>query len=107
MSFELCFTEDFFLNENEDNFHLGRPISVFGAIEAMILREPEKWKNLKKEIFDLDNGIYLDSEIVLEKIRETNTCSNLTVPVEVWIDPDGYYTLQVWDKYHLDLENEE
>ena len=32
---------------------------------------------------------------VIDMIRETNTCSDLTAPVEVWIDKNGDYRLDV------------
>lgn len=44
---------------------------------------------------------WVDTELaaadVLDKVRETNTCSNLTVPVRVWIDPKGDYTLTIYE----------
>lgn len=33
----------------------------------------------------------------VEKIQETNTCSNLSVPVRVWIDAAGDYAVYVYD----------
>lgn len=41
---------------------------------------------------------------VLEKIEKTNTCGKLSVPVDVYIDPEGFYTLDVWDdkEGHMD-----
>ena len=29
---------------------------------------------------------------------ETDTVSNLDSPVEVWIDSEGYHTIEVYDK---------
>lgn len=40
---------------------------------------------------------FLTEEAVLEKIQETNTCESLGVPVIVYIDPDGNYSVDVWD----------
>ena len=41
---------------------------------------------------------YLDLESVLRKIEKTNTCLNLDSPVEVCIDPDGEFTVLVYDR---------
>lgn len=35
-------------------------------------------------------------EMVLEKIRETNTCTSLQSPVHVWIDRAGVFGVNVW-----------
>jgi hypothetical protein len=37
-------------------------------------------------------------ESVLDKIIETDTCSNFDAPVEVWIDTQGYYSVRVYDQ---------
>jgi hypothetical protein len=34
---------------------------------------------------------------VMDKIRETNTCGSLSSPVDVWIDEEGYFTVDVYD----------
>lgn len=39
-----------------------------------------------------------DEEWLMATIYETNTCSNLDSPVEVWIDPDGEHRIKVYDK---------
>lgn len=103
MSYSLSFSEDFYFAEGEpyDRSDLavdsqGRPVSVWSAIDRMRLEEPEQWDELASEVFDC-KGEYLTTESVLDKIRETNTCSNLSVPVEVWIDPCGDFMLEVWD----------
>ncbi|GEM_PF-4312602 len=36
-----------------------------------------------------------DPESVVSKVSETNACRNLDSPVEVLIDPDGWYSLFV------------
>jgi hypothetical protein len=38
----------------------------------------------------------LEPDVVLAKIIETDTCSNLDEPVEVWIDYEGYYSLYIY-----------
>lgn len=108
MAYDLSFSPEFFLAEGEpydrQDFSLnaeGKPLSVWSAIEMMRL-EPRgpirnEWDKLAKDIFGLDNAGYLSPETVLEKIKETNTCSNLTVPVRVWIDSAGDYAVYVYD----------
>lgn len=47
-------------------------------------------------MFGVD-GSQLDLGTVLAKVEETNTCLNLDSPVEVLIDPEGEFTLSVYD----------
>lgn len=99
MSYELSFSPEFFFAEGEPYdalSDLDRPCSVWAAIEAMRLNRPEEWHALAVEVFDLP-GVYLTAESVLDKIRETDSCSNLNSPVEVWIDSEGYHTVLVYD----------
>ena len=35
--------------------------------------------------------------MVMDRIRETNTCGNLNSPVEVYIDPQGIHSVLVWE----------
>lgn len=106
MAYELSFSPEFFLGEGEpyDRSDLcvnrkGKPTSVWSAIAMMAQEEPQNWKNMAKEVFDLPqkDAHLLMAEAVLDKIRETNTCSNLSSPVEVWIDSDGTYTVEVYE----------
>jgi hypothetical protein len=99
-SYELSFSPEFFFSEGEPYDHLSdtkRPVSVWAAIEGMRLHDPEQWANLAKEVFGLDNPEYLTSETVMDKIQETNTCGTLSSPVDVYIDPEGYFTVDVYD----------
>jgi hypothetical protein len=40
----------------------------------------------------------LAPEAVVSKVIETDTCSNLDEPVEVWIDPGGYHSVLVYGR---------
>ena len=99
MSYELSFSEEFFLAEGEpydrsnDAVNAdGKPISVWSAITMMSDDE----RKALAEYFEVEPE-YLTAETVLDKIRETNTCSNMNSPVEVWVDPEGYHTVMVYD----------
>lgn len=103
MSYDLSFSEDFYFAEGEPYDRCddavndeGNPVSVWTALEKMRLETPEKWSELAAEVFDC-SGEHLTTESVLDKIRETNTCSNIDTPVEVWIDPHGDFMIEVWD----------
>lgn len=101
MSFELSFSSDFFILPGElydgaEYPHGDRPYSVLGAIRALSDKE---WANIAMEVFGMGDDMvdYLDIETVLTKIQETNTCSDLSSPVQVWIDEDGWYSILVYD----------
>ena len=71
----------------------GRPTSVSQALSNL---SRETWSKLAHEVFHC-RPKYLDIETALQKIAETNTCLNLDSPVEVAIDPDGDFTVLVYD----------
>lgn len=101
-SYELSFSPEFFFAEGEPydggpDLPAKKPISVWSAIETMRLADPDRWADLAKEVFDLDRPDYLTPEAVMDKVQETNTCGDLSSPVDVYIDPDGYFTLDVYD----------
>lgn len=56
----------------------------------------ETWNELAEQVFGIDPS-QLDFSMVLSKIEETNTCRNLDSPVEVFIDPEGDFTVYVYD----------
>jgi hypothetical protein len=98
MSYELSFSPEFFLAEGEPydggHDHGDRPTSVWGAIECAM-----KDTDTLQELADLlgCKPEHVTAETVLDKVRETNTCSNLGSPVRVWVDPEGYIQLEVYD----------
>ncbi len=48
--------------------------------------------------FDIADEASFDAVIaqLMAMVREVSTCSNLNVPVEVWIDSEGWYTVRVY-----------
>lgn len=97
--FDLSFSPEFFLAEgepydrsdyavNED----GKPTSVWSAVCMM---DDQDWNDLAKNIFDC-HPHYLTPETVLDMVRETNACRDLRSPIEVYIDPDHYYSVLVY-----------
>lgn len=104
MSFELGRRPAFLLAEGEPfrpdaalNAE-GKPVSVWSAIGYWKENNPEAWRAMAKEVFGLrgKHAELLMGEAVLDRIQETNTCSNATNSVEVWIDAEGEYRLEVW-----------
>ncbi len=98
VAYPLTFGTDFFWNENADSTkprtHERRPSSVEQALTQL---SNETWTRLARDVFDCEPE-YLNIELVLQKIEETNTCLNLDSPVEVLIDPDGEFTVLVYDR---------
>lgn len=90
MSFSHSFSEDFYYQEGWET-KTRHPTSVAQALFSM---PKKKWNRMCRDVFGV-KGDLIDVETVMDKIRETNTCTDLSVPVEVWIDEEGYYTVQV------------
>lgn len=100
MSYELGFSPEFFLAPGEPydvNVEPTRkPVSVWQAIVSMRELQPTNWKELAKEVFDLEPKL-LTYEMVFDMVKKTNTCSNLSIPVRVWIDGGAVFQLNVWE----------
>ena len=58
--------------------------------------EKETWRDLARHVFGVAPE-RLSADAVLRAAVETDTCDNPVSPVEVWLDPDGYYTVLVHD----------
>jgi hypothetical protein len=118
MAFELMFAPDFFVGPHDEelDYPVDKPKSVYQAIMSL---DEETWQEMVEIAFDPCDGCgekceacpfseqrrdhkegktndFISHDEVLEKIRETNTCTDLRTPVEVWIDTEGYCTLKVY-----------
>lgn len=99
MTYGLSFSPDFF-SKRETGDHESpqaphRPRTISEAIMAL---SQGTWDELAEQVFGVDPS-QLDLSMVLSKIEETNTCRNLDSPVEVFIDPEGDFTVNVYDLY--------
>jgi hypothetical protein len=98
VTYALSFGPDFFWNEKRDDVlsrgPAKRPTSVEQAVSQL---SDETWSRLAREVFDCEPDS-LNIEAVLRKIEETNACLNLDPPIEVYIDPDGEFTVLVYDR---------
>lgn len=98
MPYELNFTQEFFALSDETNgmqySHDKTPYSVWGALKVM----PEnEWQCMCIELFPNHPRDHVTIDMVMDMIKETNTCGSLSSPVDVWIDPEGCYTVDVYD----------
>ena len=97
MTHGLSFSPDFFsgseIQGHESPREVQRPRNVSEAIMSL---SQETWNELAEQVFGVDPS-QLDLSMVLSRIEETNTCRNLNSPVEVFIDPEGDFTVSVYD----------
>jgi len=95
VSHALSFAEQFYYPEDLEQVKTSeRPTSVYQAV--LSLRQ-ENLTEIAREVFYVDPQ-YLDVEMVMEKIRQTDTCTTLSPPVAVWIDEQGDFQVQVYDE---------
>jgi len=97
MAFDLSFAPEFFIGPYDletIDFDKDRPTSVYQAIRAL---SDEEFEDIAREVFNLEPDM-VDTSMILDKIIETNTCTDLRSPVDVWIDDEGYYTVRVYDE---------
>ena len=93
MSYALSFSEEFFVGHDPERIAPSpQPTSVLQAIHSL---QDDAWRVIAREVFGVSTD-RLAPEAVLARVIETNACSNLDEPVEVWIDPDGCHTLAVY-----------
>lgn len=93
MSYSHSFAADFYgdvYNASPED----RPTNVADAIASI---DDKTWESLAHDVFGCDPQ-FLTLEAVYEKIIETDTVSDLSSPVSVWIDEEGYYTVDVYDE---------
>jgi hypothetical protein len=95
MAYSLSFSPEFFCVGDRDSIRpSGRPTSVYQAIVSM---RADTWAQIASDVFCVEPD-RLDPWTVLEKVRRTDTCSNLDSPVHVWIDEEGFYGVDVYDR---------
>lgn len=93
MAYALSFSDEFFIRDGPDQIAPSpRPTSVYQAIHS--LRE-DAWRAIAHDVFGAPAD-RLTPHAVLAKIIETDTCTYLDEPVEVWIDAEGCHTLDVY-----------
>ncbi len=95
MSYALSFAEQFYYPEDVERGKASeQPTSVYQAVLSL---SQEKLTEIAQEVFHVD-PLHLDIEMVMDKICQTDTCSTLSSPVAVWIDEEGDFQVQVYDK---------
>ena len=100
-SYELSFSPEFFMGPDDPEMTepSSKPTTVWQALVSAKNLDPKWWSEMVEEVFP--EWEYASSEFpetdVFDKIRETNTCGDLRSPVDVWVDPEGLYTLDVYD----------
>ena len=68
-----------------------RPCDVNFALETM---PEETWVAMCRDLFPHMQPNHVNTWLVLQRVRETNTCRPGT-PVVVYIDPEGRHTVSV------------
>lgn len=101
MSYSLSFSESFFTDETfpYDTKASNRPTTVYQAIISLPKRDQvaiarEVLKSPHPVLYVMSESFACD---VLDKVRETDACSALSSPVEVYIDQEGWYSVLVYD----------
>lgn len=104
MSYCLSFSPEFFFAEGEPydrSDHAlnsdGKPVSVWSAIELALADNETRVQIASYVLPEGSNPDWLTAEAVLSAIEATDACTDLSSPVEVWIDSTGSCTLEVWD----------
>ena len=93
--FSLSFSPDFFYGTDDPNDIecSQQPVSVLQAIVS--LRAAQR-REIAQEVFGCESANLCD-EMILQRVLETDTCTDLTPPVEVWIDEKGFHAVLVHD----------
>ena len=73
--------------------HGSIPVTVEQALWDLCV---DSWKAITAQFFPDRRPDEVSVKEVMEIIKETNTCSNLDSPVEVWIDKKGDFKIKVY-----------
>ena len=71
-----------------------RPINIEQALWEMDIAS---WTDMVAELYPHCEPQNVGVDDIITIIKETNTCSNLDSPVEVWIDKEGDFRIKVYD----------
>ncbi len=101
MSYSLSFDDKFFTGTaGEDMVPSDKPTSVRQAALSLDARTR---LDILFDVFNMENEtaeIVSDDDfmqLVEDRIKQTNTCTDLSSPVSVWIDAKGDWTLEIYD----------
>lgn len=109
MSYELSFSEEFYTDESfpYDTRSSDKATTLYQAIITLQDRDVETFRQACVEAGLVDSDISLDIighsetlpvELMTYAREQVNTCTDLSSPVEVWLDEGGYITVRVYDK---------
>ncbi len=92
MSYSLSFSEEFFAEDDVARMvPSARPTSIY---QAILSTRENAWREIARDVFGV-SADRLAPETVFAKVIETNACSNLDDPIDVWIDPAGTHVLRI------------
>jgi len=95
VSYLLSFADEVFIHDDFDLIRPSkRPVSVYQAVLSI---SENTWRKMACDVFGIRPDRLMPAA-VLDKIIETDTCSNLAVPVEVWIDAEVDFSVRVYDQ---------
>lgn len=103
MTYSLSFSPEFFYASGEpydtSNYTVdanGHPTSLYSAI-MMRLETDDKFVEEVDELLEVSDVPFdvLALEL-MNRAKLADTCSNITVPVEVWLEETGNLTVEVW-----------
>ena len=100
MSYELSFADEFFTGTGEDLVPSDKPTSVRQAALSLDTRSR---LDILVDVFGMESDtaeIVSDDDFmqwVVDRVRKTDTCSDISSPVAVWIDAKGDWKLEIYD----------
>ena len=96
MSHALSFAPEFFWGKGprKQLKPSAKPTSV---AQALLNLSDVEWAALARNFFGVEPAD-LAIETVVQQVIETDTCENLESPVAVYIDPEGWYSVLVYEE---------
>lgn len=96
MSYSLSFTDRFYYPQQMEHLQCSNcPTSIY---QALLSISKETWQQMAKDIFHVAPE-QLDLETVMDRVRQTDTCTDFRSPVDVWIDSERKYSVAVHDDH--------
>ena len=94
----LSFSTEFFIG-TKPLYEISESDKPNSVVQAIISMSEEEKVELNNHQFQYKGNV--DDEdwllLVLDRVRETNTCDNYETPVSVWIDKEGFWRLDIYE----------
>lgn len=94
---EIPFRLLWYKNGEPNNRVEKNPTSIWAAVHNIRKNNPLLWLSICEKFFGFIDTYELKESDIMSLISDTNVCTNLDSPVTIWIDPDGEFSIKLYE----------